>query len=110
MTRQELLRTVIRQARANGFQFRKWFQAAIEPDWISFDDSVEAARRGATLLFSPLCPRICPDVLEAGFSDQLCRSSGQLYAAGQGGSHRNSDPQAVHPPDPESRRMEISLT
>ncbi len=31
MTRQELLRIVIRQARANDFQFRKWFQKAIDP-------------------------------------------------------------------------------
>ena len=31
MTRQELLRIVIRQARANGFPFRKWFQGADRP-------------------------------------------------------------------------------
>ena len=33
MTRQELLRIVVRQARANGFEFRKWFLAAIDPSW-----------------------------------------------------------------------------
>jgi hypothetical protein len=41
MTRLELLRIVVRQARANGFAFRKWFQTAIDPSWTSFDDAVE---------------------------------------------------------------------
>src|SRR6204780_4729801 len=46
MTRQELLRIVIRQARANDFQFRKWFQKAIHPSLTSFDDAVELLARG----------------------------------------------------------------
>jgi hypothetical protein len=55
MTRQELLRIVIRQARANGFPFRKWFQTAIDPSWDSFDDAVELlchGRRYYSLLFA----------------------------------------------------------
>ena len=55
MTRQELLRIVIRQARANGFQFRKWFLAAIDPSWNSFDDAVNLlaeGRRYYSLLFA----------------------------------------------------------
>jgi hypothetical protein len=55
MTRQELLRIVIRQARANGFQFRKWFLAAIDPSWNSFDDAVDLlaeGRRYYPLLFA----------------------------------------------------------
>jgi hypothetical protein len=55
MTRQEILRIVIRQARANGFPFRKWFQVAIEPSWSSFDDAVEElaqGRRYYALLFA----------------------------------------------------------
>ena len=55
MTRQELLRIVIRQARANGFPFRKWFQTAIEPSWSSFEDAVELLsqrRRYYALLFA----------------------------------------------------------
>jgi hypothetical protein len=55
MTRQELLRIVIRQARANDFQFRKWFQSVIEPTWSSFDDAVEVlaqGRRYYALLFA----------------------------------------------------------
>jgi hypothetical protein len=55
MTRQELLRIVIRQARANGFQFRKWFQATIEPSWTSFEEAVELlaqGRRYYALLFA----------------------------------------------------------
>ncbi len=31
MTRQELLRIVIRQARTNGFPFRRWFQTRDRP-------------------------------------------------------------------------------
>src|SRR6202161_3546623 len=46
MTRQEILRIVIRQARANDFQFRRWFQAAIDPCWKSFDEAVELLPQG----------------------------------------------------------------
>jgi hypothetical protein len=55
MTRQELLRIVIRQARANGFQFRRWYLAAIDPSWNSFDDAVDLlaqGRRYYSLLFA----------------------------------------------------------
>jgi hypothetical protein len=55
MTRQELLRIVVRQARANGFQFRKWFQTAIDPSWTSFDDAIDLLaqrRRYYALLFA----------------------------------------------------------
>jgi hypothetical protein len=55
MTRLELLRIVVRQARANGFPFRKWFQTAIDPSWKSFDDAVELLaqrRRYYALLFA----------------------------------------------------------
>jgi hypothetical protein len=55
MTRQELLRVVIRQARANGFAFRKWFQSVIDPSWDGFDDAVETlaqGRRYYALLFA----------------------------------------------------------
>jgi hypothetical protein len=55
MTRQELLRVVIRQARTNGFPFRKWFQTIIEPSWASFEEAVELlsqGRRYYALLFS----------------------------------------------------------
>ena len=55
MTRQELLRIVIRQARANGFPFRRWFQAAIDPSWSGFEDAVELlaqGRRYYALLFA----------------------------------------------------------
>ena len=55
MTRQEVLRIVIRRARANGFEFRRWFLTAIHPSWTSFDGAVELLsqrRRYYTLLFS----------------------------------------------------------
>ena len=55
MTRQEVLRIVIRQARTNGFAFRKWFQSCIEPSWTSFEDAVEElslGRRYYALLFA----------------------------------------------------------
>lgn len=55
MTRQELLRIVVRQARANGFQFRRWFLTAIDPSWNSFDDAVgllAEGRRYYSLLFA----------------------------------------------------------
>lgn len=55
MTRQELVRILICQARANGFEFRKWFQATIDPSWNGFDFSVELlaqGRRYYALLFA----------------------------------------------------------
>jgi len=55
MTRQELIRIVVRQARENGFQFRRWFQTAIDPSWTSFDDAVAllaVRRRYYALLFA----------------------------------------------------------
>ena len=55
MTREELLRILIRQARVNGFPFRKWFQATIEPTWTNFEDAIDVlsqGRRYYALLFS----------------------------------------------------------
>jgi hypothetical protein len=55
MTRQELLRVVIRQARNNGFPFRKWFQVTIDSSWKSFEESVDLlsqGRRYYALLFA----------------------------------------------------------
>ena len=55
MTRQEVLRIVIRRARANGFEFRRWFLTAIHPSWTGFDGAVELLsqrRRYYALLFS----------------------------------------------------------
>jgi hypothetical protein len=55
LTRQELLRTAIRHARANGFEFRRWFQRAIDPSWTSFEEAVELlaqGRRYYALLFA----------------------------------------------------------
>jgi hypothetical protein len=46
MTRLEVLRIVIRQARANGFAFRKWFQTSIDPEWSDFESAVEELSRG----------------------------------------------------------------
>jgi len=54
MTRQELLRIVIRQARNNGFPFRKWFQVAVDP-WTNFEDAIELLAKGRryySLLFA----------------------------------------------------------
>jgi len=55
MTRRELLRMLVLRARAHGFEFRRWFQAHIDPEWTSLDDAVatlESGRRYYGLLFS----------------------------------------------------------
>lgn len=55
MTRRDLLSVLIHQARANGFEFRKWFQHETGAHWTSFDAAVDhlaAGRRYYTLLFS----------------------------------------------------------
>jgi hypothetical protein len=55
MTRFELLQLLIGQARANGFQFRKWFVAKIGLPWVDAQKAIEvlaAERRYYALLFS----------------------------------------------------------
>jgi len=107
MTRQELLRIVIRQARTNGFQFRKWYLAAIDPSWNSFDDAVDLlaqGRRYYSLLFAHEFARA--------FWKQGSQISfvvpGHLHPPGQGRPDRNRDPQTLHPAHPQSRRLEVS--
>ena len=41
MTRKEILNTLISQAQANGFEFRRWYQATISPDWPGMDEAME---------------------------------------------------------------------
>jgi hypothetical protein len=41
MTRQETLLMLISQAMANGFEFRRWYQANISPEWPGSEESVE---------------------------------------------------------------------
>lgn len=55
MTRKELLRLVVLRARVHGFEFRRWYQSNIEPDWNGFDEALtnlEAGRRYYALIFS----------------------------------------------------------
>lgn len=55
MTRLELLKIVIGQARANGFEFRRWFTTRLALPWTSADDALaalEQQRRYYALLFS----------------------------------------------------------
>jgi len=55
MTRFELLHLLVAQARANGFDFRKWYTARLGLPWESTRQSVEtlcAERRYYALLFS----------------------------------------------------------
>jgi hypothetical protein len=55
MTRRDLLRLVVLRARAHGFEFRKWYQANIEPEWKDFGHAIsilDGGRRYYALLFS----------------------------------------------------------
>jgi len=55
MTRVELLRAVLRQAKQNGFSFRTWYETRICLPWVSLPAAVEilaAERRYYALLFS----------------------------------------------------------
>ena len=55
MTRRALLRMLVLRARAHGFEFRKWYQSNIEPDWQDFNHAIgilESGRRYYALLFS----------------------------------------------------------
>ncbi|MHB1856772.1 MAG: hypothetical protein ACYCPM_04985 [Acidobacteriaceae bacterium] len=55
MTRAELLGALIRQARSNGFEFRKWYTTRVALPWSSFAESVQTlseGRRYYALLFA----------------------------------------------------------
>ena len=55
MTRAELLRALIRQAKSNGFEFRKWYTVRLGLPWSSFLESVQTLseqRRYYALLFA----------------------------------------------------------
>jgi hypothetical protein len=55
MTRRVLLRMLVLRARTNGFEFRKWYEANIEPEWKDLNHAVavlESGRRYYALLFA----------------------------------------------------------
>jgi hypothetical protein len=55
MTRQEVVRHIVLQARANGFDFRAWYRAYAAPEWLGFDEAVDHLCQGRNcyaLLFS----------------------------------------------------------
>lgn len=55
MTRTELIRLLVGQARANGFEFRKWYTTRLSRPWVDAQKAIEelsAERRYYALLFS----------------------------------------------------------
>ncbi len=55
MTRQEVLRHIVLQARSNGFDFRAWYRAYAAPEWLGFDEAIDHLCQGRNcylLLFS----------------------------------------------------------
>ena len=55
MTRQELLKIVVGQARSNGFEFRRWYVGKLGLEWEGADaafEALETERRYYALLFS----------------------------------------------------------
>jgi len=55
MNRKEMLRLVLNQAQFNGFEFRRWFQATVQPLWPGAEQALtllSAEGRHYTLLFS----------------------------------------------------------
>lgn len=55
MTRKEILRMLVLQARGNGFDFRAWFQSHISGEWPGAEHAVEILATGQhyyALLFS----------------------------------------------------------
>jgi hypothetical protein len=55
VTRKEILRLLVLQARANGFDLRAWFHAKIARDWSGLESAIETLASGHryySLLFS----------------------------------------------------------
>lgn len=60
MTRREVLTMLILRARSNGFEFRKWYQTHIEPEWKDFETAVavlDLGHRYYALIFSHVFAR-----------------------------------------------------
>ena len=50
MNRKELLRLLVNQAQFNGFEFRRWFQANIQPAWPGTEQALlSLPLRGVTM-------------------------------------------------------------
>lgn len=55
MTRKDLIHLLVLQARANGFEFRKWYQSKIGGEWTTMEAAIETLSRGGryyALIFS----------------------------------------------------------
>jgi hypothetical protein len=55
MTRREVIRHVVLQARSNGFDIRAWYRAYVEPEWPGLDAAIDHLCQGRNcyvLLFS----------------------------------------------------------
>ncbi len=55
MTRQTVLRILLSQAKTNGFGFRRWFQANIQPEWLGSSEALDLLCDGSryyALVFS----------------------------------------------------------
>jgi hypothetical protein len=55
MTRKELIRLLLLQAHANGFEFRQWYQSRIDSEWTNSSAAIDTLARGSryyALLFS----------------------------------------------------------
>jgi hypothetical protein len=55
MTRKDLIRLLVLQARSNGFEFRKWYRSRIGGEWTSIEDAADILSAGGryyALLFS----------------------------------------------------------
>lgn len=55
MTRKDLIHLLVLQARANGFEFRKWYESKIGGDWTSTEAAIRTLATGGryyALLFS----------------------------------------------------------
>jgi hypothetical protein len=55
MTRKELIHLLVLQARANGFEFRKWYRSRIGGEWTTPEAAIETLSHGSryySLLFS----------------------------------------------------------
>ena len=74
MTKKELLHLLVLQARASGFELRKWYQSKIEREWTGSQaamGTLASGHRYYALLFSHA---VCSGVLETGHANTIRRS------------------------------------
>ena len=109
MTRKEFLHLLVLQARANGFELRKWFQSKIERQWTSPEAAIvtlASGNRYYALLFSH---EFAQAFWKQGTQMQFVVPTQHFTRLNARGQMVTRHPQGIHTAHIETRCLEIPL-